>query len=101
MLAWARRKKLLTGLVTNAPHENARHVTQTLGLSFDVVVLAEELAAGKPDPLPYRVALERLDLEAQEALAFEDSPAGVKAAVGAGIPTIGLTPHSAPLLPPR
>jgi len=91
LLAWARRKKLLTGLVTNAPHENARHVTQALGLSFDVVVLAEELAAGKPDPLPYRVALERLDLGAPEALAFEDSPAGVKAAVSAGIPTIGLT----------
>ncbi|MCL6569139.1 MAG: HAD family phosphatase, partial [Meiothermus silvanus] len=40
---------------------------------------------------PYRVALERLDLGSPEALAFEDSPAGVKAAVGAGIPTIGLT----------
>jgi HAD superfamily hydrolase (TIGR01509 family) len=91
LLAWAQQQQLLTALVTNAPHENARHVTQALGLSFDAVVLAEELAAGKPDPLPYRVALERLDLGPQEALAFEDSPSGVKAAVGAGIPTIGLT----------
>jgi HAD superfamily hydrolase (TIGR01549 family) len=116
LLEWAHRRELLTALVTNAPRENAEHLTRTLGLTFDLIVLAEELAAGKPDPLPYRVALERLGraafaqrntrlaafaqrntrLEAQEALAFEDSPSGVKAAVGAGIPTIGLTTGHSP-----
>ncbi|PZA06232.1 MULTISPECIES: HAD family phosphatase [unclassified Meiothermus] len=88
---WARERGLALALVTNAPRSNAEHVLQALGLEFDLVVLAEELAAGKPDPLPYRTALERLGLEPAEALAFEDSPSGVRAAVEAGIPTIGLT----------
>jgi HAD superfamily hydrolase (TIGR01509 family) len=88
---WARKRGLALALVTNAPRPNAEHVLQALGLKFDVVVLAEELAAGKPDPLPYRTALERLGLEAAEALAFEDSPSGVRSAVGAGIRTIGLS----------
>ena len=96
LLEWAYGRELVTALVTNAPRENAEHVTQTLGLTFDLIVLAEELRAGKPDPLPYRVALERLGLAPREALAFEDSPSGVRAAVGAGIPTIGLTTGHAP-----
>lgn len=91
LLEWAHGRELVTALVTNAPRENAEHVTQTLGLTFDLIVLAEELRAGKPDPLPYRVALERLGLAPAEALAFEDSPSGVRSAVGAGIPTVGLT----------
>ena len=58
--------------------------------------LAEEVGQGKPDPLPYRVALERLGVAPEEALAFEDSPSGVRSAVGAGIPTYALlTGHRA------
>lgn len=91
LLEWAHGRRLVTALVTNAPRENAEHVTQTLSLTFDLIVLAEELRVGKPDPLPYRVALERLGLAPAEALAFEDSPSGVRSAVGAGIPTVGLT----------
>lgn len=88
---WARGRSLAQALVTNAPRPNVELVLQALGVGFDLVVLAEELAAGKPDPLPYRTALERLGLEAGEALAFEDSPSGVRSAVGAGIRTIGLS----------
>lgn len=88
---WARGRGLAQALVTNAPRPNVELVLRTLGVEFDLIVLAEELAAGKPDPLPYRTALERLGLEAAEALAFEDSPSGVRSAVGAGIRTIGLT----------
>jgi HAD superfamily hydrolase (TIGR01509 family) len=88
---WARGRGLARALVTNAPRPNVELVLQALGVEFDLVVLAEELAAGKPDPLPYRTALERLGLEAGEALAFEDSPSGVRSAMGAGIRTIGLT----------
>lgn len=43
----------------------------------------------KPDPAVYRLALERLELAAGEAVAVEDAVAGVRSAVGAGIRTIG------------
>jgi len=45
-----------------------------------VVVIGEELVRGKPDPLPYLTALAALGVAAGDALAFEDSLAGVGAA---------------------
>ena len=86
-------------MVTNAPKENARHVLEALGLRPPLLVLAEEVGRGKPDPLPYQLALRRLGVAPEEALAFEDSPSGVRSAVGAGIPTYGLlTGHEAEAL---
>ncbi|MEO0869584.1 MAG: HAD-IA family hydrolase [Cyanobacteria bacterium J06642_11] len=55
------------------------------------MIIADDLPKGKPDPLPYQTALNRLAITAAEALVFEDSPTGVRAAVAAGIPTIGIT----------
>ena len=52
--------------------------------------MAEEVGRGKHDPLPYQLALRRLGVAPDEALAFEDSPSGVRSAVGAWIPTYGL-----------
>ncbi|KHG66592.1 hydrolase [Thermus sp. 2.9] len=96
LLKRAEEKGLTWGVVTNAPRENAHHVLKALGLSPPLLVLAEEVGRGKPDPLPYRVALKRLGVAPEEALAFEDSPSGVKSAAGAGIPTYALlTGHGA------
>ena len=55
-----------------------------------LVVAAEDVAAGKPDPAGYIRALELLDCGADEALAFEDSEAGVVAAKAAGLYCIAL-----------
>ncbi len=53
---------------------------------FDAIVTADgDPARGKPRPTLYLEALERLDLRPDEAIAFEDSPNGVKAAKAAGI----------------
>lgn len=99
LLERAREAGLRLGLVTNAPAKNARHLLEALGLldTFEVTVLAEQLPAGKPDPLPYRHALQRLDVAPERAVAFEDSVSGIRSAVGAGLRTIGLaTTHPAP-----
>jgi len=55
-----------------------------------LVVATEDVAAGKPDPAGYIRALELLDCGADEALAFEDSEAGVVAAKAAGLYCIAL-----------
>lgn len=88
---WARRMHLQLALVSNAPRVNALHLLEQFNLAFDRVVLSEELSAGKPHPLPYRTALQQLGIGPDEALAFEDSPSGIQAAVGAGIRTVALT----------
>ena len=46
-------------------------------------------ATTKPDPAIYLHALEELRVEPHRALAVEDSPAGVRSAVAAGIGTVG------------
>jgi HAD superfamily hydrolase (TIGR01509 family) len=92
LLAWAQANGIKTAVVTNAPRANAEMMLAALGLDdrFPVLVLGDELARGKPDPLPYLTALERLGARAGAALAVEDSRSGVQSASAAGVETIGM-----------
>ncbi|MFL5222366.1 MAG: HAD family hydrolase, partial [Microvirga sp.] len=74
------------------PRLNADHMLDVLGLAerFPVQVTIEEVERGKPDPLPYLTALERLGIKAEEAVAFEDSPSGMRAAKAAGLFSFGV-----------
>ncbi|MFT0519193.1 HAD family hydrolase [Pseudomonas faucium] len=92
LLAYAQEHSVGMCVVTNAPRLNAEHMLAAMGLGerFEHVLVAEELARAKPDPLPYLTGLERLQARARQALAFEDSLPGVKAASAAGIFTVGL-----------
>jgi glycerol 3-phosphatase-1 len=71
-----------------------------MGLSQPkVLVTAEEVALGKPDPACYRLGAERLGFgsleEGAEILVLEDAPAGVKAGKQAGYKVVGLaTTHA-------
>jgi HAD superfamily hydrolase (TIGR01509 family) len=81
------------GVVTNAPRANAEKVLAALGLAdrFQTLVIGPELAHAKPHPLPYLTGLARLGATASNALAFEDSRSGVRAAAAAGIAVLGIT----------
>jgi HAD superfamily hydrolase (TIGR01509 family) len=94
----AKRRGLALALVTNAPEQNVEAMLLTLELEgfFDEVVLSDEIGSVKPDPAPYRTALEKLGVVPEEALAFEDSTSGITSAAGAGIPTIGIASTQAP-----
>ncbi len=52
---------------------------------FDAICTRDYVAAVKPDPALYLLALERLGVEAADAIAFEDSPPGILAAKRAGL----------------
>lgn len=84
---------LQRAVVTNAPEDNAGYMLKILHLTstFPIVVMAKDAPPGKPDPAPYQLALERLGVHHQDAIVFEDSFAGIKSAVSAGIYTIGIT----------
>jgi len=58
---------------------------------FDEIVTADhDPERGKPRPTLYLEALDRLGVTAGEAIAFEDSPNGVTAAMAAGIFTVAV-----------
>jgi HAD superfamily hydrolase (TIGR01509 family) len=88
----SKERGLKTALVTNAPMENVEAILLALELDefFDEVVLSDEVGPVKPDPAPYRAALDKLGIAPEEAVAFEDSTSGISSAVGAGIPTVGI-----------
>ncbi|MBE9007016.1 HAD-IA family hydrolase [Fortiea sp. LEGE XX443] len=92
LIAWTEAHQLQRALVTNAPRLNAEFMLEVLGIkeAFHTVILAEDCTAGKPDPAPYQVALDKLEINAENAIALEDSPSGIRAAVAAGIRTIGI-----------
>jgi HAD superfamily hydrolase (TIGR01509 family) len=100
LLAWTDTHNLKRALVTNAPRLNAEFMLEVLGIkeAFHTVVLADDCIAGKPDPAPYQVALSKLEITAEEAIALEDSPSGIRSAVGADIRTIGIASTHNPQL---
>jgi HAD superfamily hydrolase (TIGR01509 family) len=91
-------RNLSLALVTNAPEENVEAILLALELGeyFDEVVLSEEVGPVKPDPAPYKAALEKLGVTPEEALAFEDSTSGIASSVAAGIPTVGMVSTQRP-----
>lgn len=56
--------------------------------AFDFWICGEDVERKKPDPQAYRLALERLETGDQGVLVLEDSPAGLAAASGAGLPCL-------------
>jgi HAD superfamily hydrolase (TIGR01509 family) len=57
---------------------------------FEVIVSAEDVTRGKPDPEGYLLALRRLRLQAADAIAIEDSPPGIAAAKTAGLSCVAV-----------
>ncbi len=52
---------------------------------FELIVSAEDVTSGKPDPEGYLRALEAFGMRGAEAVAIEDTPPGVAAAKAAGL----------------
>jgi beta-phosphoglucomutase-like phosphatase (HAD superfamily) len=78
--------------VTNAPRLNAEMLLSGLGIveRFKLLVIGDELAQGKPHPLPYLEGLRAVGAAPETSVAFEDSRSGVRSASSAGIATIGI-----------
>ena len=79
-------------VVSGAARVEIESVLTAAGLAplVAVVVAADDVEAGKPDPEGYIRALELLGRRPDEAVAFEDSEAGVAAAKAAGLRCIAL-----------
>ncbi|MGZ4353914.1 MAG: HAD family hydrolase [Gaiellaceae bacterium] len=86
--AEARRRGLKRAIVSSATRSWIdRHLVRLeQAVGWDAIVTADgDTARAKPNPDLYLEALERLGVSADEAIAFEDSPNGVRAAQAAGI----------------
>jgi HAD superfamily hydrolase (TIGR01509 family) len=57
---------------------------------FEVIATGDEVEQHKPDPAVYRLALRRLGLDPDRAVAVEDTAHGVRAAQSAGLACIAI-----------
>ncbi len=57
---------------------------------FDVIICKEDTVLHKPDPAPYKAALDRLGIVPANAIAVEDSEAGLASAKAAGLYCIAI-----------
>lgn len=89
----ARDKGLRLAIATTTSLPNV-HSLLTVNLGegsvdwFEAVCTAEDVMRKKPDPEVFQIALDRLDLQAHECLAFEDSRNGLRSATDINIPTL-------------
>jgi sugar-phosphatase len=81
-------------IVTSAGVAWVERAMDSLGVLDQValVVSATDVVDGKPHPAGYLLAVARLGVPAADCVAAEDSPAGVRAAVAAGVgEVVGVT----------
>jgi sugar-phosphatase len=79
-------------VATSGPRASAMARLRRAGLPVPgVLVGAEDVRCGKPDPDVYLRAAERLDVAPSRCLVVEDAPAGLEAARAAGMMALGLT----------
>lgn len=78
---------LLLAVASSSPENWVRGHLARLGLyeRFDVIKTADDVKLTKPDPELYNAAMTALGVAPAEAIVFEDSPNGVKAANAAGV----------------
>ena len=85
-------------VVTSASRALATRRMTAAGLPLPALMIAaEDVSSGKPDPEGYLLAAARLGAAAKDCLVFEDAPAGVEAARRAGCDVVAITaarPHS-------
>jgi sugar-phosphatase len=87
-------------IVTSAPRELALRRMAAAGIPEPaVMVTAEDVSAGKPDPAGYRLAAQRLSVEISHCLVFEDATVGILAAEAAGADLLIVTAaHEQPIV---
>lgn len=80
-------------MATTSRRSQAQRVLWALGVrnEFDFSIAGDEVDRTKPHPEAYLRVLDHFDTDPEEAVAIEDSPTGIEAALAAGLHCIGAT----------
>lgn len=88
----ARSLGVKMAVATAAPNVNVEFILDGLNLRrfFDAITTAADITNGKPDPEIFLKSAEKLGVEPQNCLVFEDAVGGFEAAHTAGMQSIGI-----------
>ncbi len=89
LLEAAHKHGVHVAVVTSSPDFVARNFLEAHGLAgyVSTVVSADSVSQGKPHPEPFLAALQQAGVTAEQGLAVEDSAAGARSAMDAGLAT--------------
>ncbi len=92
LLKQLKKNRVRIALVTSSGRDVVDFILNKLDISgfFEIIVSSDDVKEKKPNPEPYRLALDRLGLKPDDCAVIEDSKYGVESAKGAGIFCIGL-----------
>ncbi|KAF3362077.1 Pyrophosphatase PpaX [Chlamydiales bacterium STE3] len=92
-LDYAKEKGLKLAIVTSGTHALVKTCLDPFGIyeRFDAILTSEDVKQAKPFPEIYELALSKLKVPAEEAVAIEDSTVGAASAKGAGLPVLFIT----------
>ena len=90
VLHWMKEKGLKLALATGSSEQNATMLLKNSGCYafFDYMIFGSMITNSKPNPEIFQKACQGLGIPCEEAVALEDSPNGLVAAVDAGLMTI-------------
>jgi HAD superfamily hydrolase (TIGR01509 family) len=93
LLGALERRGIPVVVATSAPHENVPHTLAELGLQgrLTQVVRSDSVPRGKPYPDVFLAAARLIDVAPEQCLAFEDAPAGIRAARAAAMTCVAVT----------
>lgn len=86
-------KQYKLALTTSATKKEANMILKEFNLTdyFPTVITSNDITRGKPDPQPYLLTAEKLNLNPSDCIVIEDSGNGVLSAKAAGMKCIGVT----------
>jgi sugar-phosphatase len=94
LLAALAERGARVAIVTSAPRELALARLDAAGVGVpEVLVAAEDVERGKPDPSCYLLAASRLGVAIERCVVFEDAEAGLAAAVASGARVVVVGRH--------
>ena len=98
ILTFLRERGIPAALATSTGRERTQRRLEMTGLApfFQAVVTGDQVVHSKPDPEIYLLACRSLGVRAEQALAVEDSPNGIRSACRAGM-AVAMVPD---LIPP-
>ncbi len=90
--------RIPVAVATNTTADFAHLALRASGLDT-LRIVASGADLGRPKPLPdvYREACRLIGVAPSDAIAFEDSPSGIRAAVDAGLTVVGVPEHGVDL----
>jgi HAD superfamily hydrolase (TIGR01509 family) len=83
-------QRIPMAVVSGSTRESVTKSLEVLGLrdKFQVLVCAGDYTRAKPDPEPFLLAAEKLNVPPASCLVFEDTDMGIQAATAAGMQSV-------------